>query len=264
MQRRRSQLAANSSAPPTQTPSTAAIAGTGAASTTRVRRWKRLDRRRPGGRVGLERRLQVVAGGEVLAGAAQHDAADAPGRRRRPRSRRRSRSSSSRSQALRRAWRSQVTIRAAPLSVGGDGHRAVSLLRLSTAARQRVAARGPVDDAGLVLGHGQRAGLEPRDREARAQRCRAAARASAVELDAPAAPRRTPRSGGAIGSPSATTQWRPSRASARPGSRRSPAGRRSRPARAACRRGGRRSGCAAWSRPQAQGEVQTRPRSPER
>ncbi len=40
VQRRRSQLAANSSAPPTHTPSTAAIAGTAAASTTRVSRWK--------------------------------------------------------------------------------------------------------------------------------------------------------------------------------------------------------------------------------
>ena len=36
VQRRMSQLAANSSAPPTHTPSTAAIAGTGEASTTRV------------------------------------------------------------------------------------------------------------------------------------------------------------------------------------------------------------------------------------
>ena len=37
---RRSQLAANSSAPPMQTPSIAASTGTGAANVTRVRRWK--------------------------------------------------------------------------------------------------------------------------------------------------------------------------------------------------------------------------------
>ena len=40
LQSRRSQLAANSSAPPTHTPSTTATTGTGAARTTRVIRWK--------------------------------------------------------------------------------------------------------------------------------------------------------------------------------------------------------------------------------
>ena len=44
---RRSQLAANSSAPPMQTPSMAARTGTGAASVARVTRWKARDRRRP-------------------------------------------------------------------------------------------------------------------------------------------------------------------------------------------------------------------------
>ena len=73
--RRRSQLAANSSAPPMQTPSMAASTGIGAASVTRVTRWKARDRRRPRLGRGLDRGEQVVAGGEVLAGAARDDAA---------------------------------------------------------------------------------------------------------------------------------------------------------------------------------------------
>ena len=116
MHRRRSQLAANSSAPPTHTPSTAATAGTGEASTTRVIRWKPSIVAAHAGRVGLDRGLEVVARGEVLAGAAQHDAAH---RRRRVAA---SSTASaiavmvSRSQAFRRSWRSQLTTRAAPRS----------------------------------------------------------------------------------------------------------------------------------------------------
>ena len=92
VQRRRSQLAANSSAPPTQTPSTAAITGTGAASTTRVRRWK-----------------PPIVASQAAASASSADWRSSPAEkwspaprstiertsapRRRPRSRRRSRSS---------------------------------------------------------------------------------------------------------------------------------------------------------------------------
>ena len=213
VQRRRSQLAANSSAPPTHTPSTAAIAGTGAASTTRVSRWKPsivaaqaaesasiaaecrsspAEKWSPAPRSTIAAHLRVRAGGLDRVGDRGHGL--------------------------------QVPGVAARLAVpgdqaggaevgGGDCHVAVSLLRVSTASRQRVAARGSVDDSGLVLGHGQRAGLQPGDGEARAQRGVRAGRARRPGRPA-AAPPRTRAAGGTIGSPSATTQWRPSRESA--------------------------------------------------
>ena len=221
-----------------------------------------LHRRRPGGRVGLERRR---AG------------------RRPPRSARRRRAArcSARSGSAPAASIAsaiavmvvQVPGVAARLAVpgdhaaaaevgGGDCHVAVSLLRVSTASRQRVAARGSVDDSGLVLGHGQRAGLQPRDGEARAQRrVQPVRHAAQVDLRRRLdvhAQRRDDRV--ALGHHAVAPQPRVGR----PGSRRSPAGRRSRPARAACRRGGRRSGCAARARPHAHGEVHTCARSPER
>ena len=72
---RRSQLAANSSAPPMQTPSMAASTGIGAASVTSVTRWKARTVAAQDSRRGVDRGEEVVAGGEVLAGAARDHAA---------------------------------------------------------------------------------------------------------------------------------------------------------------------------------------------
>ena len=169
--RRRSQLAANSSAPPTHTPSTAAIAGTGAASTTRVMSLEALDRRRPRRRVGLDRGLEVVARGEVLAGAAQHDAAHL---------RRRSPASSTASAIARHGL--EVPRVPALLAVPARPRVRPRGRRWSRSScdlpserldglGQRVAACRSVDDPGLVLGHGQRPGLEPRDRRSERAAC---------------------------------------------------------------------------------------------
>ena len=109
---RRSQLAANSRAPPMQTPSMAASTGTGAASAA-LSRAGRPDGRRPRLGGGVDGGEEVVAGREVLAGAArdtQRTASSAPAA---------SMPSAiasivSRVQALRFAWRSHVTTRAEP------------------------------------------------------------------------------------------------------------------------------------------------------
>ena len=112
---RRSQLAANSSAPPTHTPSIAAIAGTGAASTTRVRRWKpsivaahasrsasiAACRSSPAEKCSpAPRRTMQRTAGSAPAASIWSAIAVIVGR----------------SQALRRSWRSQLITRATPSS----------------------------------------------------------------------------------------------------------------------------------------------------
>ena len=115
LHRRMSQLAANSSAPPTQTPSTTAIAGRGLSSTTRVMRWN----------------ASIVAAQEV-ASALIAACRSSPAEKWSPAPRSTTQRSAgsppapsiasaiavivSRSQALRRSWRSQLTILAGPSS----------------------------------------------------------------------------------------------------------------------------------------------------
>ncbi len=136
-----------------------------------------------------------------------------PGRRPPPRSRRRSRSSCPRSQALRRSWRSQLTSRAAPWSAVVTVIGRPPLLRFSTAGGSASPRAVRWTMRVLCSATGSEPGSSRVTREARAQGvaepCGHARRARPPEP-----PRRRRRAAARSGRPSATTQWRPRRASA--------------------------------------------------
>ena len=259
--RRRSQLAANSSAPPTHTPSTAAIGRHRGGQHHPRHSLEALDRRRPCGRVGLERGLEVVARGEVVAGAAQNDAAH------RVVARRRLDRVGDRGHGLEvPGVPARLAVPAddagGPAVGGGDGHIAISLLSASTASGSASPRAVRWTMRVLCSATGSDPGSSRVTVEARAQRCPPAAASSRRGPPQPA-PRRTRAAAGRSGRPRRPRSGAPG-GSSRRGPRRSPADRRSRPARAACHRAGRRCGCAASVRPHGHGDVHTRPRSAER